>query len=181
MKWDKNTDRIVKQANISMRLLHKALQFTRSISVLKRIYFQRIRSKLEYGCKVWHSSLTMKNRNDLERCQKSSLRLILGPMYESYEQALKYLHIDTLDQRREKLCISFAKKCIKLNNMKSLFPTLNRKCNMETRLNMKYVINKARSEKYKLSAVPQMQRMLNKDYQIQVRNFKQCIKRSKGT
>ena len=48
---------------------------------------------------------------------------------------------------------------------------------------MKYVINKARSEKYKLSAVPQMQRILNKDYQIQVRNrnFKQCIKRSKGT
>ena len=49
------------------------------------------------------------------------------------------------------------------------------------KMNMKYVIYKARSEKYKLSAVPQMQRMLNKDYQIQVRNFKQCIKRSKGT
>ena len=67
--------------------------------------------------------------------------------------------------------------------MKSLFPTLNRKYYMETRTNMKYVINKARSEKYKLSAVPQMQRILNKDYQIQVRNrnFKQCIKRSKGT
>ena len=181
MKWDKNTERIVKQANITMRLLHKALQFTRNISVLKRIYFQRIRSKLEYGCKVWHSSLTMKNRNDLERCQKTSLKLILGPKYENYEQALKYLHIETLDTRRDRLCMSFAKKCIKLNNMKSLFPTLNRKHDMETRLNMKYVINKARSQKYKFSAVPQMQRMLNKDHHIKVKNFQECMKRSKGS
>ena len=64
--------------------------------------------------------------------------------------------------------------------MKSLFPTLKRKHDMETRMNMKYVINKAKSEKYKMSAVPQMQRLLNKEYQIQVRNFKECIKRSKN-
>ena len=31
------------------------------------------------------------------------------------------------------------------------------------KMNMKYVIYKARSEKYKLSAVSQMQRMLNED------------------
>ena len=122
----------------------------------------------------------MKNRNDLERCQKSSLKLILGPKYENYEQALKYLHIETLDTRRDRLCMSFAKKCIKLNNMKALFPTLNRKHDMETRLNMKYVINKARSQKYKFSAVPQMQRMLNKDHLIKVKNFQECMKRSKG-
>ena len=122
----------------------------------------------------------MKNRNDLERCQKTSLKLILGPKYENYEQALKYLHIETLDTRRDRLCMSFAKKCIKLNNMKTLFPTLNRKHDMETRLNMKYVINKARSQKYKFSAVPQMQRMLNKDHHIKVKNFQECMKRSKG-
>ena len=51
---------------------------------------------------------------------------------------------------------------------------------METRLNMKYVINKARSQKYKFSAVPQMQRMLNKDHLIKVKNFQECMKRSKG-
>ena len=119
----------------------------------------------------------MKNRNDLERCQKTSLRLILGPKYDNYEQALKYLHIDTLDQRRQKLCLSFAKKCIKLNNMKSLFPILKRKHDMETRLNMKYEVNMARSQKYKFSAIPQMQRMLNKEYDVRCKNFKQCMMR----
>ena len=54
-----------------------------------------------------HSSLTIRNRNDLERCQKTSFRLILGPKYENYEQALKYLHMDTLDARRDKLCLQF--------------------------------------------------------------------------
>ena len=113
----------------------------------------------------------------MERCQKTSLRLILGPKYDNYEQALKYLHIDTLDQRRQKLCLSFAKKCIKLNNMKSLFPILKRKHDMETRLNMKYEVNKARSQKYKFSAIPQMQRMLNKEYDVRCKNFKQCMMR----
>ena len=46
---------------------------------------------------------------------------------------------------------------------------------METRLNMKYEVNKARSQKYKFSAIPQMQRMLNKDYDVRCKNFKQCM------
>ena len=51
---------------------------------------------------------------------------------------------------------------------------------LRLRMNMKYVTNKAKSENYKMSAVPQMQRLLNKEYQIQVSNFKECIKRSKN-
>ena len=38
--------------------------------------------------------------------------------------------------------------------MKALFPMLNKKHNMDTRLNMKFHINKAKSQKYKFSAVP---------------------------
>jgi len=36
--------------------------------------------------------------------------------------------------------------------MKLLFPILKKKHDMETRLNMKYDVNKARSQKYKFSA-----------------------------
>ena len=91
------------------------------------------------------------------------------------------LKTKNLNQWREKLCLSFAKKCIKLNNMKLLFPILKKKhdMDMDTRLIMKYDVNEARSQKYKFSAIPQMQRMLNKDYIVKVRNFNECIKRSK--
>ena len=63
--------------------------------------------------------------------------------------------------------------------MKALFPILNKKHNMDTRLNMKFQINKAKSQKYKFSAVPQMQRMLNQSYDKKVRNYLQCIKSKK--
>ena len=33
--------------------------------------------------------------------------------------------------------------------------------------------------KYKFSAIPQMQRKLNMDYDIKVKQFKECMKRSK--
>ena len=64
--------------------------------------------------------------------------------------------------------------------MKLLFPILKKKHDMETRLNMKYDVNKAKSQKYKFSAIPQMQRMLNHDYNVKVKNFKECMKRSKA-
>ena len=37
---------------------------------------------------MWHSSLTVKNENDLERVQKAALRIILKDRYQSYNQPL---------------------------------------------------------------------------------------------
>ena len=44
---------------------------------------------LEQSSLMWHSSLTKKNEEDLERVQKSALKIILGTKYLSYSQALK--------------------------------------------------------------------------------------------
>ena len=59
---------------------------------------------MEYCCTVWHSSLSKTNENDIERVQKSAVKLILKEKYENYESALKLLNLDTLFKRREKLC-----------------------------------------------------------------------------
>ena len=45
--------------------------------------------KLDQSAVVWHSSLSQKNRNDLERVQKSAVRCILGDNYKGYENALE--------------------------------------------------------------------------------------------
>ena len=58
------------------------------------------RSQLEQSSVVWHSSLTEQQKNDLERVQKSALKIILGPKYESYKKALETLDLEPLDQRR---------------------------------------------------------------------------------
>ncbi len=63
----KNTNNIVKETNKRMQLLHKASRFTNNTRDLKQIYMLQIRSKLDQSAVVWHSSLSQKNRNDLER------------------------------------------------------------------------------------------------------------------
>ena len=48
-----------------------------------------IRSILEQSCQVWHHSLTEENKNDLERIQKSALKIIFNESKLDYEEALK--------------------------------------------------------------------------------------------
>ena len=70
------------------------------------IYILYIRSILEQSCVVWHFDITQEEISDLERVQKVALKIILQEAYESYNQALKSLNLETLFVRREKLQIS---------------------------------------------------------------------------
>ena len=54
-------------------------------------------------------TLTKENSNDIERVQKTALKLILKEKYKSYENALEILGLENLEQRREYLCLMFAK------------------------------------------------------------------------
>ena len=149
LKWNLNTDKIVKSANMRMKILHSAAKFTSNISDLKVIYKQYIRSVLEYGANVWHSGLTNQNKNDIERLQKSSLKIILRNNYESYQKALKFLNMDSLEKRREKLNMNFAKKCLK-----NLFELNVKPHSIKTRDIVKYKVKKLRKkERYKISSI----------------------------
>ena len=161
LKWNLNTKKIVQKGNIAMKNLHTASKFTSSIKDLKAIYFSKVRSNLEYACTIWHSGLSKKNCNDIERLQRSAVKVILKDRYSTYKKALKDLRIDSLEKRREKLCLSFAKKCLKNQKMKELFPLNKSKHTMKTRKGVKYHVNKAKSERYKKSPLVYMQNLLN--------------------
>ena len=105
LRWNKNTDNIVKETNKRMQLLHKASKFTNNTRDLKQIYMLQIRSKLDQSAVVWHTSLSQKNRNDLERVQKSAVRCILKERYKGYEDALEKLGLVTLNERRDQMCL----------------------------------------------------------------------------
>ena len=53
--------------------------------------------------------------------------------YKSYENALNFLEMETLDDRREGLCLEFAKKCLKNKKIKKYFPENNKEHQMVTR------------------------------------------------
>ena len=113
LKWDANTESLVKRANSRMELLRKVASFGTSVEEKKNIYILFIRSILEQSSVVWHSSLTKENEEDLERVQKSALKIILGTKFQNYDQALKDTNLDSLKIRREELCLKFARKCLK--------------------------------------------------------------------
>ena len=165
LKWTKNTDYLVKKANARMQLLVKAASFSPPLNDLKIIYISFVRSLLEQCCVVWNSSLTEENINDLERVQKSAMKIIFDTKYKGYENSLKTLDMDTLANRRSKLCLEFAKKCVKNENLQHKFPLNDKSHTMRTRRPEKYKVTHAKKEKYKKSAKIQMQMMLNRDEQ----------------
>ena len=123
------------------------------------IYTLYIRSVVENCAVVWHSSLTRGEELEIERIQRCALRLILSDKYESYEIALEVANLETLKNRRNKLCMNFAKKCTKNGNNDDIFPLNPSEVN--TRSHEKYFVTTATTSRLARSAVPYMQKLLN--------------------
>ena len=81
-----------------------------------------IRSLIEQSSVVWHSSITKGEQKDLERTKKVALQIILGQDYSSYDDSLKITGLETLTASRTKLCLNFAKKCVRNNLTIWMFP-----------------------------------------------------------
>ena len=62
LKWNRNTEILVKKANQRMQILRKASEFTSKLSDRRQIYILYVRSILEQSCVVWNSSLTQVNQ-----------------------------------------------------------------------------------------------------------------------
>ena len=144
-----------------MVFLHKLSKFTKNKNDIKKIYILQIRSKLEQSAVLWHSSITKKCEYNLERVQKSALRIILGDKYVDYDNALKVLNLQSLRERREDLCLKFAKKCLQVPKLKRMFPRNHHDHEMNKRKSEYYRVNRGLTERLRRSAIPHMQRLLN--------------------
>ena len=107
-----------------MQLLRKIAEFEAPLEDLKNVYILFVRSILEQSATAWHSSLTKENKEDLERVQKSTLKVILKEKFQGYRKALKPLDLESLDERRKNLCWNFALKCTKNKKVQNLFPKI---------------------------------------------------------
>ena len=131
---------------------------------LLNIYILFIRSVTEYCAVVFHPSLSQENIRKLEMIQKTCLKVILGDMYISYTSALEMCGLETLFQRRQKRCLDFAKKCVKHPKLKDLFPFNPETSKYDLRNRELFKINFAHTSRYKQSAIPFCQRLLNSHY-----------------
>ena len=148
-----------------MELLRWVASFGTPVEDLKTIYVLFIRSILEHSATVWHGSITEDNSSDLERVQKSAIKIILQEKYNGYHNGLAQLDLEDLKSRREILCLEFAKKCVKHEKLKHMFPENTKEHSMKTRNNDMYQVQHANTGRLQDSAIIHMQKLLNNDAQ----------------
>ena len=146
-----------------MQIIHKLVEYKVPIKDLILIYILYIRSVLEQSAVVWHSKLTCENKNDLERVQKTCLKIIFKGHYTNYEDTLKQANLKTLSERRRVLCLRFAKKCVKNETTKHMFPLKTDPTDVNTRFSEKFHVQHAYTERFKKSPIIYMQHLLNID------------------
>ena len=142
-----------------MKIIRRLCQFSIPVDDLKHLYTLYVRSVLEFNFWVWNSNLTQAQENDIEKVQKVACQIILQDS-SSYEDALSDLNLMSLKERRQQLCLKFARRCQKFEKSKDMFP-LNDPNSHYTRSHEKVKVNFADTDRLRDSAIPQMQRLLN--------------------
>ena len=155
-KWTENTKYLVSKANGKIWFLRRLKTLGASRSTLLDIYKLFIRSHLEFCAPLWAGNLSSKNCQDLERVQKTALKVILGTAFVSYENALETLEEVSLEERRTLLCLKFGKKFSTHPYYAYLFPE-----GISTRNRTTFLEPECRTKRFEKSAIPHLIRTLN--------------------
>ena len=155
---------IVKRANSRLYMLRKLKHFSLSVSDLLTIYTSFVRPVVEYAAPVWSSGITQSQRITVERIQKRACRIILGSGYHDYHSALHECKLDSLQSRRNQLCLSFAKS-LPSSKLRDLLPEDRPTNSYNLRSRNTYTAYKCRTERFRNSAMPSLIRTLNMNNQ----------------
>ena len=135
-------------------------------AVILDVYTKEIRSVLELASPAWHSGLTRKQTADIERIQKIAVKIILSKDDKatnslSYRTSLSLLGIESLEERRRKLCVNFAKKAIKSRHSDLFKENLS---TYATRSRHPFTEHHANSKRAFTSPLAYLTRLLNSTY-----------------
>ena len=159
LKWGLNTENMVKKARKRLWILRRMRKLGLDNTVLKDVYIKEIRSVLEFAAPVWTGALIKNESKKIENVQKTVLKLILQNKYKDYITACEDLNLASLQKRREKLCLNFAKKNLK--NRNSFFDKQLGK----TRLRQQKIAKEfqCNTNRMYMSSLPFMSRLLNEN------------------
>ena len=163
VKWASNTEHIVKRASNKLWTLRRLKGLGAQNQELVDIYVKQCRNILEFAVPAWHGAIKGAERLDIERVQKGALHIILGEQYDGYQSALDATNLETLELRRNNICLKFAQRAEKDDKHCNWFKPKN---NIYTRQkDDKYWETIARTGRLKNSPIPHLTSLLNKHYQ----------------
>ncbi|KAK3855453.1 hypothetical protein Pcinc_038150 [Petrolisthes cinctipes] len=129
---------------------------------LKAVYTSFILPSLLYASPVWSSSLNKSQQQQLEKVQKRAYRVILGPAYTSYNNALTTLSLPRLTAMYEQALSKFGEGLLRNPRHRHLLPPDVPPPARATRHQNKLVPLRApRTDRYRQSAVPTLVRKIN--------------------
>ena len=163
LTWNENCDAIVRKVNSRMQLIRKISSFGSSPQELVQLWKTFCLSILEQSCVVWGGMITDENRKDLERTQKNFTKLALQENFTTYKNALLSLGLESLEKRRKKLILKFAKTSLADGHLKGLILKKNPRKGPQTRHKEYYQVTRAHTERFRKSPILTMQRFLNED------------------
>ena len=149
---------MVTKAKKKLWYLRRLSKLGASIPTLVDIFHKVIRSIMEQGAPIYTGALTKTNIDEFEGVQKSAFKIILRGQYHDYESALNMLDELTLEERRVKMTLKFAKKSAKHPKMKHLF---KKQVNVKTRSGVKYVEPRYKTDRANNGPINYFIRLLN--------------------
>jgi len=108
LKWNTHVANLVSKANSKRFFLVVLRRAGVTTQHLITFYVTYIRPTLEYAAPVWHPGLSKDLAAQLERVQHLGLQAIFPLL--SYQAALASSGLSRLDDRREKICHTFARR-----------------------------------------------------------------------
>ena len=159
-KWTSNTTYITNKAKARLWFLRRLKSLGASLATLVEIFKLFLRSAVEMAVPLWSGALTCDEINKIERVQKIAVKIILGNSYRNYDEALERLELDTLEERREHICLKFAKRCTRSETFKHWFP---RRPRIDTRNEEVFLRPTVKTKRYLISSIPHLVDLLNQD------------------
>ena len=163
LKWDSHVAQVIKKCNRKLYMLRSLKRFNMPPPDLVTVYTGYIRPVLEYACPVFNSSLTKKQESQLESIQKRACKIILGKDYTTYETALCTCKLLALSERREQLCLAFAKSIEKNPNVSHWLQIKESNHEYSLRSNPKYQQYRCKTKRFQTSPIPYFIKLLNNE------------------
>ena len=160
LKWSSNTESMVVKGYKRLWMLRRLKQYGANSEELVDVFIKQIRSVMELAVPVWQSSITMQERCDIERVQRAALNIILGYRYTSYKEALELFNLDSLEDRRKKLCSKFVNKAVKHEKFQNWFK-VNKTRSRTRQEQPRYCHVRARLCRYQKSPLSYLTEILN--------------------
>ena len=110
LSWKKHIGSLVNKATQTLGWVLSAFA-DRNVSTMLFLYKSYVRSKLEYGCPVWHNT-NISDIQKVESLQRTFTSKIIGMQNLNYWQRLEKLGIQSLQRRRERYIIFFMWKIV---------------------------------------------------------------------